>query len=219
MKMNYIENGIYDYTEVLEAIPYYDDVRGIFLSLQIPEWKDKVGDIKDIILQAKNCHVKPREDFEDDYMERAKQNHEIYKKALELSRRMGLDCCRLVEYIGNYPDRWPFPKESEKNQELEKLLEKYDIMPSYYAYDDLDLLQITGDDIHRLDDTMIRSLNMCRKIIEDAKTSSYFQKLDENEFLDSVKEDIAFPPSYYQKRNKSYREERKMYLRRQGHKI
>ena len=44
-------------------------------------------------------------------LQKAKENHEIYKKALEICRRAGLDCCRMVEYIGNYPTSYPTPKE------------------------------------------------------------------------------------------------------------
>ena len=62
-------------------------------------------------------------------------------------------------------------KKNEKIKEVEKLLEKYDIMPSYYAYGDKDLLQITGDDINRIDDTMTRSLTVTQRILELSKKS------------------------------------------------
>ena len=31
--------SIYDYTKILEEVSDYDDVRGIFLSCQIPDWE------------------------------------------------------------------------------------------------------------------------------------------------------------------------------------
>lgn len=153
-------------------------------------------------------------------LENVMKNYNLYKQAFELSRKMGIDCCKLVEYIGHYPDRWPVPREEEKDLELEKLLEEYDIMPSYYAYDELDLMQITGNDINRISSTIDRSLQMCRTIFKQTKDfSGYFHELDDESFIKNVAKQISFPPSSYQMKGKSYREMRKKYLRLQGHKI
>ena len=153
--------SIYDYTKILEEISDYDDVRGIFLSCQIPEWETVKEEVTSEIMSSDLYQItSDKKTMLQFGLQKAKENHEIYKKALEICRRAGLDCCRMVEYIGNYPTSYPTPKENEKIKEVEKLLEKYDIMPSYYAYGDKDLLQITGDDINRIDDTMTRSLTV-----------------------------------------------------------
>ena len=108
-------------------------------------------------------------------------------------------------------------EESEKNKEIEKLLEKYDIMPSYYAYGDKDLLQITGDDINRIDDTMTRSLTVTQRILELSKNpTTYFTINKAEEYLNLVAEEVVFPKSIYQNEGKSYRENRKIYLKKQG---
>ena len=108
-------------------------------------------------------------------------------------------------------------EESEKNKEIEKLLEKYDIMPSYYAYGDKDLLQITGDDINRIDDTMTRSLNAAKKLLDLSHIpATCFTLNKEEEYLNLVAEEVSFPESVYQKDGKSYRKNRKMYLKKQG---
>ena len=123
----------------------------------------------------------------------------------------------MVEYIGNYPTSYPTPEESEKNKEIEKLLEKYDIMPSYYAYGDKDLLQITGDDINRIDDTMTRSLNAAKKFLDLSHIpATYFTLNKEEKYLNLVAEEVSFPESVYQKDGKYYRKNRKMYLKKQG---
>lgn len=210
--------SIYDYTKILEEISDYDDVRGIFLSCQIPEWETVKEEVTSEIMSSDLYQItSDKKTMLQFGLQKAKENHEIYKKALEICRRAGLDCCRMVEYIGNYPTSYPTPKENEKIKEVEKLLEKYDIMPSYYAYGDKDLLQITGDDINRIDDTMTRSLTVTQRILELSKNpTTYFTINKAEEYLNLVAEEVAFPKSIYQNEGKSYRENRKIYLKKQG---
>lgn len=212
--------SIYDYTKILEVVSDYDDVRGIFLSCQIPEWEIVKEEVTNEIMASGLYQYQTTSDKKvmlQFCLDGAKKNHEIYKMALEICRRSGLDCCKMVEYIGNYPTSYPTPKESEKNKEVERLLEKYDIMPSYYAYGDKDVLQITGDDINRIDDTMTRSLNAAKKLLDLSRIpATYFTLNKEEEYLDLVAEEVAFPKSIYQNDGKSYRKNRKMYLKKQG---
>lgn len=210
--------SIYDYTKILEEISDYDDLRGIFLSCQIPEWETVKEEVTSEIMSSDLYQItSDKKTMLQFGLQKAKENHEIYKKALEICRRAGLDCCRMVEYIGNYPTSYPTPKENEKIKEVEKLLEKYDIMPSYYAYGDKDLLQITGDDINRIDDTMTRSLTVTQRILELSKNpTTYFTINKAEEYLNLVAEEVVFPKSIYQNEGKSYRENRKIYLKKQG---
>ena len=210
--------SIYDYTKILEEISDYDDLRGIFLSCQIPEWETVKEEVTSEIMSSDLYQItSDKKTMLQFGLQKAKENHEIYKKALEICRRAGLDCCRMVEYIGNYPTSYPTPKENEKIKEVEKLLEKYDIMPSYYAYGDKDLLQITGDDINRIDDTMTRSLNAAKKLLDLSHIpATYFTLNKEEKYLNLVAEEVSFPESVYQKDGKSYRKNRKMYLKKQG---
>ena len=210
--------SIYDYTKILEEISDYDDVRGIFLSCQIPEWETVKEEVTSEIMSSDLYQItSDKKTMLQFGLQKAKENHEIYKKALEICRRAGLDCCRMVEYIGNYPTSYPTPKENEKIKEVEKLLEKYDIMPSYYAYGDKDLLQITGDDINRIDGTMTRSLTVTQRILELSKNpTTYFTINKAEEYLNLVAEEVVFPKSIYQNEGKSYRENRKIYLKKQG---
>ena len=209
--------SIYDYTKILEEISDYDNVRGIFLSCQIPEWETVKEEVTSEIMSSDLYQItSDKKTMLQFGLQKAKENHEIYKKALEICRRAGLDCCRMVEYIGNYPTSYPTPKENEKNKEVEKLLEKYDIMPSYYAYGDKDVLQITGDDINRINDTINRSLEATKKILEISNnTVTYFSLNNEEEYLKLVSQEVAFPKSVYQKEGKSYRDNRKIYLKKQ----
>lgn len=211
--------SIYDYTKILEEIPDYDEVRGIFLACQIPEWEIVKEEVTNEVIATDLYQFQTTSDKKamlQFALAGAKRNHEIYKKALEICKRSGLDCCRMVEYIGNYPTSYPTPEESEKNKEIEKLLEKYDIMPSYYAYGDKDVLQITGDDINRINDTINRSLEATKKILEISNnTVTYFSLNNEEEYLKLVSQEVAFPKSVYQKEGKSYRDNRKIYLKKQ----
>ena len=211
--------SIYDYTKILEEVSDYDDVRGIFLSCQIPDWEIVKEEVTNEIMASGLYQYQTTNDKKvmlQYCLERAKKNHKIYMKTLEICRRAGLDCCKMVEYIGNYPTRYPEPKDQEKNQEVEKLLEKYDIMPSYYAYGDKDVLQITGDDINRINDTINRSLEATKKILEISNnTVTYFSLNNEEEYLKLVSQEVAFPKSVYQKEGKSYRDNRKIYLKKQ----
>lgn len=50
--------SIYDYTKILEEIPDYDEVRGIFLACQIPEWEMVKEEVTNEVIARvckKNC--------------------------------------------------------------------------------------------------------------------------------------------------------------------
>lgn len=73
------------------------------------------------------------------------------------------------------------------------------------------------DDINRIDDTMIRSLNAAKKFLDLSHIpATYFTLNKEEKYLNLVAEEVSFPESVYQKDGKSYRKNRKMYLKKQG---
>ena len=74
------EKVIHEPTTVLEKFKDYEDVRGIFLSCQIPNWKDALIDIKKIATTSQ-MYIAPittedKEEFLDVVLEGAKKNHE-----------------------------------------------------------------------------------------------------------------------------------------------
>ena len=110
--------SIYDYTKILEEIPDYDEVRGIFLACQIPEWEIVKEEVTNEVIATGLYQFQTTSDKKamlQFVLAGAKRNHGIYLKALEICKRAGLDCCRMVEYIGNYPTSYPTPEESEKS--------------------------------------------------------------------------------------------------------
>ena len=64
--------------------------------------------------------------------------------------KSSITLCKLIDYIGHYPTTWPVPKEEEKDIEMEKLLEKYDIIVRYHLNDELVKMQITSNDVARI---------------------------------------------------------------------
>lgn len=192
------EKVICESTEILEKINDYEDIRGIFLSCQIPSWKDALINIKKIITSSQmyiaSTSKSAREEFLDVALEGAKKNHEIYQKALELCKRRGLDCCKIVEYIGTYPANQQKEQQRKKNRELERLLEKYEISLIRNEEENEDSVQITEEDIHRIDTTMNRSLEATKKLLAQANNpATYFSLNDETYYLDLVSQEIAFP--------------------------
>ena len=191
------EKVTYEPTTILEKFKDYEDVRGIFLSCQIPNWKDALIDIKKIATTSQ-MYIAPittedKEEFLDVVLEGAKKNHEIYQKALELCRRRGLDCCKIVECIGMYSTQQE-TNQRKKNQELERLLEKYEITLIHSKEENADSIQITEEDINRIETTMNRSLEATKKLLAQANNAAtYFSLNDETYYLDLISQEIVFP--------------------------
>lgn len=162
---------------------------------------------------------------EDEIYNFMKRNMELKYSQLSLMFKKSITAviqlCELIDYMGHYPATWPVPKEEEKNPEMEELLEKYDIMIRYHLNDELDKMQITSDDVVRVIETLKARMEYVNSIIKITYNNDWlFTKKgtdEENkEFLDQVIEDLDwFPLSCYQEKDKSKREEGKMYLRRQ----
>ncbi len=74
------------------------------------------------------------------------------------------DLCDLIDYIGHYPNTYPSPLESEKNPEMEKLLEKYNISVKYDFEEDSDEMQIRAFDIVRIIEKLDDSLNLFNQL-------------------------------------------------------
>lgn len=129
--------------------------------------------------------------------------------------------CQLIDYIGHYPTTWPVPKTEEKNPELEKLLEEYDIIVRYHLNDEIDKMQITSDDIVRIIETLKYRLSYVNLVSKKISNNEWLltRNISEEKFIEYVNQAIIeindFPLSSYQIANKSKREEGKMYLRRQ----
>ena len=141
----------------------------------------------------------------------------LFKKAV----KSVIELCELIDYMGHYPKTWPVPKEEEKNKELEKLLEKYDIIIRYYLYDDIDEMQITSDDVVRIIETLKTRIEYVFTITKKTTNNDWLleRKVSNEKFkeiMNRLIENIEyFPISNYQEKGKSKREEGKMYLRKQ----
>lgn len=162
---------------------------------------------------------------EDEIYNFMKHNMELKYSQLSLlfkeSVASVIQLCELIDYIGHYPTTWPVPKEEEKNLEMEKLLEQYDIIVRYHLNDELDKMQITSDDVVRIIETLNRRLDYVNSIFKKSYNNDWLltRKTSEekrSELIDQVIIAIKYFPLYsYQAQNKSKREEGKMYLRRQ----
>lgn len=210
---------IVDYDVILRLFPYYDEIREYFKQYKIIDKEELVKFIQENYRSSKTYEqfvgVIKEERLKTIIMDQALKKHEVLEKVVERYRQDGIKCCDLIEYIGTYPDRWPVPLEEEKNPRLEALLNQYDIIVRYYAYDDLDKMQIEGDDINRLIQTVDRDLAHIKEIGERAKTPQEYLKTKESyePLLDYVQKDLEFPLSKAQQKGKSRREEGKRYLR------
>lgn len=188
--------SIYDYTKILEEIPDYDEVRGIFVACQIPEWEIVKEEVTNEVIATDLYQFQTTSDKKamlQFALAGAKRNHEIYKKALEICKRSGLDCCRMVEYIGNYPTSYPTPEESEKNKEIENLQKKdlIDIISLsevlYKAKEEItEILDYMNILLLKKAKTNEKYVN-CIKIVEDTK-----KRLKQNANYDMAIDNLLF---------------------------
>ena len=142
------------------------------------------------------------------------------KAIFEALVKSSIDLCDLIDYIGHYPTTYPVPKEEEKDPRMEALLDKADIMVRYYAYDDIDEMQIMSDDVVRIIEKLSNNLYGIDLVSTLSTTQHYCERHCSDEALKEstkliIDEINTFPPSCYQMEGKSHREEGKMYLRKQ----
>lgn len=141
------------------------------------------------------------------------------KNIFDRTIKSSIELCKLIDYIGHYPNTHPIPNEEEKNKEMEELFEKYDIVVRYHLDDDFDKMQIDSDDIVRIIEKLKESLDLIYEIKEMLKTNDWLFKLNYKGFLDDVQGILnhidSFPLSRYQEENKSKREEARKYLKLQ----
>lgn len=201
MKKEYCVNVIYNNDEILRAIDYYPFAKLAIKSFTIPSWETVESFLPDKISEAQKQSVHHRYDVV----------HQMFQECQE----MGINCCDLVEYIGNYPTNYPFPNGQKKDPKLEQLLQEYDMMPTYYTWDDIEGLQINGDDIARISSTLDRSIKALVEVNTKANdVFGYQYPFDEEEFVRTIRSRIAFPQSVYQERGKSFRKECQKMLKR-----
>ena len=119
---------------------------------------------------------------EDEIYNLMKQNMELKYHHFSLLFRKAIDSiiqlCELIDYIGHYPATWPVPKEEEKNQEMEELLERYDIMIRYYLDDEPNKMQITSNDVVRVIDTLKIRLELFKSIREIVQNNNWLVSED-----------------------------------------
>lgn len=211
--------SIVDYDVILRLFPYYDEIREYFKQYKIIDKEELVKFIQENYRSSKTYEqfmgAIKEERLKTIVIDQALKKHEVLENVVEAYRQDGIKCCDVIEYIGTYPPRYPVPLEEEKNSRLEELLEQYDIIVRYYAHDDLDKMQIEGDDVNRLIQTVDKDLAHMKEIGERAKTpQEYLETKDDYQpLLDYVKKDLEFPLSIAQQQGKSRREEGKQYLR------
>lgn len=157
-----------------------------------------------------------------DYMKHNKDvRYSSVKSLFELLVNSTVSLCKLIDYIGHYPTTWPVPKEEEKDLEMEKLLEKYDIIVRYHLNDELDKMQITSDDVVRIIDKLNENLYKIDYIKTKAEKNDWLmsRKISDEAIVEITEKLFSeieeFPLSCYQEKEKSKREEGKKYLRLQ----
>lgn len=199
MKKEYCLNVIYNNDEILKAIDYYPFAKLAIKSFTAPSWGTVESFLPEGISERKRETVHRR--------------YDVVNQMFEECKAMGLNCCDLVEYIGNYPTNYPFPNGQKIDSRLEQLLQEYDIMPTYYTWDDIEGLQINGDDITRISSTLDRSIKALVEVNTIANdVFGYQYPFDEEEFVHTIRSQITFPQSVYQERGKSFRGECKKML-------
>ena len=129
--------------------------------------------------------------------EREKSNSEKIEEALDFVTRRGKMYCDLAEYIDFYPSTYPGPKEEEQNEELERLLEEYDILPTYVPWDDMEGIFIRGTDINRLREAILS----CHKFAY----LCHFLATTDPDYLQYIETATAMAPTPEQEQGKSYR--------------
>ena len=148
-------------------------------------------------------------------------NYECLKSIFDKAIESSITMCELIDYIGHYPSTYPVPKEEEKNLKMEELLEEYDIVIRYYLDDEIDEMQIISDDVVRIIEKLNQNLELIDEIKKVLRINNWLiaVKYSEEETKEQTKYIIneinSFPLSKYQEKNKSKREEAKMYLRLQ----
>lgn len=162
---------------------------------------------------------------EDEIYVAMKQNMLVKYASLKSIYEKGIQCsiilCELIDYVGHYPTTYPVPTKDEKNEQLEQLLEKYDIIVRYHL-GDVDFMQITADDIVRIIDKLEENLDFLRssKIWFAGDYEWMFTRKTSGEeiikFTEEAIESIEqFPLSFAQMNGKSHIEEGKSYIRLQ----
>ena len=134
-----------------------------------------------------------------------KSDSEKIEEALDFVTRRGKMYCDLAEYIDFYPSTYPVPKEEEQNEDLEQLLEEYDILPTYVPWDDMEGIFIRGTDINRLREAILS----CHKF---AYLCCLLTTTDPD-YLQSIETATAMAPTPEQEQGKSYRKTMKENLR------
>lgn len=210
---------IVDYDVILKLFPYYEEIREYLKQYKIIDEEELVEYLNENYQLSKTyqqfASAIKEERLKEIVIDQALKKHKALEQAVDAYRQDGIKCCDLIEYIGTYPDRWPVPLEDEKNPRLEALLDQYDIIVRYYAYDELDKMQMSGDDVNRLIQTVDKDLSQLKEIGTRAKhPQEYLEVKDDYEpLLDYVKKDIEFPLSTARQKGGSRREEGKRYLR------
>lgn len=201
MAKRYYENVIYNNDEILKAVNYYSFAKTAIQGFGMPTWETVEEFLPDTIT--------------DEEKEIIHHRYNIIHQTFGECQAMGINCCDLVEYIGNYPTNYPYPNMRKINPKLEKLMQDYDIMPIYYTWDDIDGLQINGDDIKRISSTLDRSIRTLVDVSTRANDVFRYQyPLDEEEYVKQIRSRIAFPASAYQERGKTFRKECQAMLER-----
>ena len=201
MKKEYCENVIYHNDEILRAIDYYPFIKSAIKSFTVPSWETIENFLPEKTSESSRQAVL--------------QRYNVVKQMLQECQEMGINCCDLIEYIGNYPSNYPYPNKKQKDPRLEKLMQEYDIMPTYYSWDDIEGLQINGDDIIRISSTLDRSVQALVELNTKANDVFRYQyPFDEEEFVQTIRRRIVFPQSVYQERGKSFRNECKKMLKK-----
>lgn len=228
MKINLLDgigkNNIYDYDTIIRIVPYYDEIKAylenirIISEQEVMEWS-KNHYTNSIAYSKLKEELLDEEEIKKQILNHTQLRYRMFQKFLSPMQNSAKECCDLIEYIGHYPTKYPVPTEEEKNTELEKLLEQYDIIVRYYA-GDLTKMQIDGDTIIRT----VTHLNYCLEYIKkltasinnkDAYLKTYFTSENYKVGLEDIISKATFPLSSYQEEGKSRREEGKRYLRLQ----
>lgn len=192
------EHVVYNNDVIGREIPY-EAFRELFKSYKLKKGLPNVSH-EGVIQSFNSCN--PKEDAttsstQSTDSEREKSDSEKTEEALDFVTRRGKMYCDLAEYIDFYPSTYPVPKEEEQNKELERLLEEYDILPTYVPWDDMEGIFIRGTDINRLREAILS----CHKFAY----LCHFLATTDPDYLQYIETATAMAPTPEQEQGKSYR--------------
>jgi len=215
-----------EHTDLLKYCPDYEKEKAFLESVRTIPWEEIKTYVESNYVSSNIYELEGNENLrigipynvlmKYDVLALARVRYAVLNELLEKCKNQAIEICNIIDYLINYPTRYPIPLEEEKNPELEALLEKYDMIIRYYLHDDIDGLQIDGDTIKRLVKTLYeRDYDIKGIIVTMSDLDGYILfKQNKSGFYESASymhSLVEFPLSYAQEQGRSLVDEGRYY--------